>query len=862
MVKLVSSKKDLQNTEALLELLTKAGYNSEAKKLEEESKKISFLRRLGSGLTSFETGNALYQTKYESQNFLKTYAGDVLTGLREAVTGKQVREEPKKTYADIAEKEGMQQREGKIDWADILGFGGDVLLDPFTYLGGFMTKGAVKTTGKVAKIGLKGIEKVAPKSAVGLNLIGEGVKEAMGKAFVFGYKTSAGLAEDTIETVAKLKGVRAGIAKANAKIYSTFTTAQKTDLVDGLLKAKGSERLSRGIAKEVGEKLGVKEPIKATKFIEPVFTDPKVKELYESVLKPRRLKFSEIADITEPFENYFPGINKQTLKGVNKAVSTMKVGTEGYKKQFKNLLKGEDILKDPAEAFARNEYEIVRNVLIRRDLSRYIKTYGKPLKEFTSDIEAKKLGYTLVKEKGIGGKELGYLKDIDKKFIDNLISPEFNTVDQLARATGFDYLTGLFKRYVTGIFAPFHVRNYISGNIQNFEKLGAEVFKPDNIADGLKATTKIVRGKSLTGTTNIAGKVKSVKSVWAPFKKRFKDASQYIADWDQYITDDSVKIIDSNLKKLNPLDAENFMFKGARVVGNFIETQQKAIAYVTSLRQGKSINDALKLAEKAGFDYRMITPFESKVMKRIIPFYAFTRKNLELQATTLLNQPQRISYFTKLFKETFQPKTEDDVKPEWMSEYFMQNIGVTEKGEKQVIAGFGTPIEEFAYKFSGNPVLKFLSQTNPLIKYPLEKATGKDFFRNQDLKDVYSASEYSKAPDIVKNILQVHKIEKPVYIDGKKTNETKNVYVADPERLHIARNLFTARIVNYLETLFEEEDLTGAARVVKLTTGVKPYTIDEETVKYFEDKDKREKLMSILKRLDIIKEFSIPYLPK
>jgi len=43
----------------------------------------------------------------------------------------------------------------------------------------------------------------------------------------------------------------------------------------------------------------------------------------------------------------------------------MKVGTEGYKKQFKNLLKGEDILKDPAEAFARNEYEIVRNVLIK-----------------------------------------------------------------------------------------------------------------------------------------------------------------------------------------------------------------------------------------------------------------------------------------------------------------------------------------------------------------------------------------------------------------------------------------------------------------------------------------------------------------
>ena len=847
MVKIITSTNDLKSSEGLAELLRKAGYEKEADKIMEKPK-LSFLQRLGAGLQSFETANALYQSKYEAKNFFKTYGQDILTGLGEAITGKQIRVEPKKTYKDVITKQGIAEQRPGLDFADVLGFAGDVLLDPTTYLGGWALKGVGQAVKQTTKVGLKGVSKVAPKTAEGLIMATEGVKDAMGKAFVFGYKTSKGLDSDVIESAAKIRGIKQGVAEANAKIYKNFSKVQKEDLVNGLSEAKRIEQKVReGI-------------LPKTTIIAPKFKDPIVSKLYKDVLQPRRLKYSELADITEPFETYYPFIAKSNIKKFNEAIS--RITKEGYKKPFKNILKDDEILRNPAEVFARNEFEIVKNKVIREDLNRFVRTYGKPLKDFTSEFEAKKAGYSIIKEKGLFGKELGYLKEFDKKFVDNLLSPEFSTIDQLARVTGFDYATGLFKRFVTGIFAPFHIRNWVSGVIQNFEKLGPSALRPDHMANGIKYTTKIMRGKTITGTINIAGKTKVAKAIWEPFKKRFRDASQYISDFDQYFADQTGKIIDTNLSKLNPLDAQNYMFRGARMVGNFIETQQKSVAYLTALGQKKSINEALKLAEQTGFDYRMITPFESKVMKRLIPFYTFTRKNLELQVDTFLKHPERQAMFTKAFRDTFQPQTEESSLPEWMTQQFTIGWGKSKTGEKQVISGFGTPIEQFAYMFSGNPLLKFLSQTNPILKVPLEKATGKDFFRQQDLKDVYDAKEYSNAPQIVKDILNIHEVVKPIYENGKKTNKTKTVYVADPERLHIARNLFTSRMVNYIDTLFSEDELTGKARITKSLTGLKPYVVDEETVSYFSDKKKIDALTSILKRLNIIKEFSIPYLPK
>lgn len=311
---------------------------------------------------------------------------------------------------------------------------------------------------------------------------------------------------------------------------------------------------------------------------------------------------------------------------------------------------------------------------------------------------------------------------------------------------------------------------------------------------------------------------------------------------------------------------EAIPFKVGRAIGQFIEHQQKATAYVTALGQGKSITEALELATRAGFDYRALTSFESQIMRRIIPFYSFTRKNIELQLKTLGENPQRInqvmSFFTNMGDR---PSAEEKQN---LPDYIKSSLGIklkdTPEGLSQYIASFGTPVEALTSLFDGNPVLRAISMTNPLIKAPIELGIGKDSFRQRDLKDVYNANEYKMAPQFVKDMLEIKEVKKPIYktVNGKsKIVGEKVAYIADPEKLLIARSLFTSRGVSYLDQVFGN-DMKGFVKALKTTTGIKPTQVDVEAQKYFTEKDKQRALEDLLTRYGVTKQFTKTYIPK
>ena len=153
---------------------------------------------------------------------------------------------------------------------------------------------------------------------------------------------------------------------------------------------------------------------------------------------------------------------------------------------------------------------------------------------------------------------------------------------------------------------------------------------------------------------------------------------------------------------------------------------------------------------------------------------------------------------------------------------------------------------------------------NPLLKVPVELGIGKDSFRQRDLKDVYTANEYNLAPQVVKDLLGIKEVKKPIFktVGGKaKKIGEKTAYVADPERLLIARSLFTSRGVTYLDQLLDN-DLKGFVKVLKTTTGIKPQQVDIEAQKYFNERDRKRALEDLLTRYGTVRKFEKVYVPK
>lgn len=861
-----SSATDLSTLEGLQNYAASVGVDFPEKK-----PKLSFLQRLGAGLGAFNTAQAYSVGKEKGLGAgIAEYGKNIAQGIGSALTGNDYQPD-RKYYKDIVKEAGVDSKIAQFG----LGFLGDVLLDPSTYFGGAIARGVTAVAKGGSKVALKGIAKVNPELGAALETVGTGLSDALGSAFKFGYKTSKGATNDVMSFLSKEQQAKLGLAASNLDRLGTgvLTKAQREELALKMVAGKRAEFAARdaGLSVEEAAQIGRKELLDGT--------SPEVQDvlLKEGGLLERTKKMGErVTD--NPYEVYFPFIKKEKLDNFFKATNGVKVGSEAYKREFRNILTNDAIELDPAKAFFTREAQVVTDKMSRNFLQSFTKKYGKALDEFKNSDEALSNGYSLIREKGVFGNPVGYVPKWDAKLLNDAIDPGFQTINMLAKATGFDAITSLFKRSVTGLFAPFHIRNYMSGLIQNFEVLGVGALNPRNIAIGQKIAYKMAKNEKIADGFKMAigGKERKFSEVMKPFVDRFSGDTFYNTDFDTALKSGQtllgatktfskqrlVKTI-----KTAGLSSEAIPFKVGRAVGQFIEHQQKATAYVTALSQGKTVKEALKLAEDAGFDYRALTQFESQIMRRLIPFYSFTRKNIELQLRTLKENPQRINQILKFFTNIGEPASSEERNS--LPEYLAKSIGIklsdTPEGLKRYISSFGTPIEAFTQLISRNPILGAISNMNPLLKVPVEIGIGKDSFREQDLQDVYNATEYKNAPQIIKDMLDIKEVEKPIFVrqpnGSLKQTGTKIQYVADPEKLLVARSLFTSRGITYLDQVFGN-DLQGLVKLMKTTTGIKPQEVNLETTKYFKEKEQIDKLKSKLLREGKIKEYTNTYIPK
>lgn len=622
-------------------------------------------------------------------------------------------------------------------------------------------------------------------------------------------------------------------------------------------------------------------------------SDPVVRAAMKQQLS-RTQKFAKNAEIDDPYTFYFPFLKKESVDKFVKSMesSGIRVGSEGYRKEFRNLLTNEQMELNPANAYFSVESRQVSDNMTRAFLSRFVGRYGKPLTDFEDADKALSAGYKVVKEKGRFGKEIGYVPVYDSMLISNLITPEFHTINMLAKATGFDAVTALFKRAVTGLFVPFHVRNFVSGMVQNFEIIGVSAFSGKAISAGQKlAWFQATGSKAPKGVMMVGGAEVSIQQVYKQFVDRFGSDSFYVNDFETAIDAGSQlrkaeKILSKSAARstlgfqsgnLLPLVGQDAVpMRAARAIGQYIEHQQKATVYLLGISQGNTIEESLKLAERAGFDYRALTAFESQVMRRIIPFYSFTRKNIELQLSTLGENPQRINQILAFFAnnplQSVGLGSDTDATPEEknaLPAYIRNSLGIKladlPSGIKQYVSSFGTPVEQFTSLVNGNPILLAISMSNPLLKAPIELGIGKDSFRQQDIKEVYDAKEYSAAPQVIKDLLDIKEVQKDILRKNAKGKLEKvgerTVYMADPTKLLIARSLFTSRGFSYFDQIFDG-DINGLVKWVKLTTGIKPQQVDIEFQAAIKERDQRRAFEDLLIKAGEAAKFQNIHVPK
>jgi hypothetical protein len=155
----------------------------------------------------------------------------------------------------------------------------------------------------------------------------------------------------------------------------------------------------------------------------------------------------------------------------------------------------------------------------------------------------------------------------------------------------------------------------------------------------------------------------------------------------------------------------------------------------------KNLDEAASAAgarvRKWKIDYGDVTDFERHVMKRAIPFYTWSRKNIPLQIEALAMRPGRVAVIPKgqraienLLGTVGEPGDLDSV-PKWMKEMAPIRLRGEGEGKNAIYWLPSLPFQDIGKYTEGGQqgiLQSIMSQITPAARVPFEMATGKQVF--------------------------------------------------------------------------------------------------------------------------------------
>ena len=350
------------------------------------------------------------------------------------------------------------------------------------------------------------------------------------------------------------------------------------------------------------------------------------------------------------------------------------------------------------------------------------------------------------------------------KLVDETFT-QLTNADELNKGLEWlDAATGIWKASTLAAFPAYHARNLV-GNAWQYMMAGAHK-DPASFQEGLMlsleakhygrynnpfdtvrlGSDKLAKDWVLTTPTEQIGK----DALWAEMKDRGVIGGIYVSENERRIQK-SLATSKTNWQKANPLSQDFLVYqKGFEIGQKYIEDPFRIGAYLHFRKQGLSPDAAGLEVKKYFYDYFDLTKVERQLLKRVLPFYAWTRKNIPRQFQQIFEKPGHMALIPKMRNANDEREAIDGNPafwPEWIKAGMPLQIRknpVTGEHEYMLLNGY-LPPADLAHLV--DPGGLFFDMLNPLLKEPYQQLRNFDSrYEREIARFPGEITEFASAP--------------------------------------------------------------------------------------------------------------------
>ena len=323
----------------------------------------------------------------------------------------------------------------------------------------------------------------------------------------------------------------------------------------------------------------------------------------------------------------------------------------------------------------------------------------------------------------------------------------------------FDKYQTIWKMWNTVINPGFHVQNAASNAFAGFLGDGATAVDPRKLNTAKNIFDNVTPDKRMKfGDVELThSQIKELAR-----KHGILDNTFFQADLAKSFGDKGVLAGLGVKGEFDPTDMNHFKpYEIGGNVGAKIEGTQRLAMFINRINSGETIEQAVDSVNKYLFDYSDLTDFEKNVMKRVLPFYTFMRKNLPLTLEQMLTNP-KVYQRTDKTLNNIELISGDEYVPDYNRTEFRRDhtqLPFTVDGST-----FGVNLQLPYQQLDRISPNRLLGQSTPLAKIPYEGLTGEYAYTGIDID---SFGDYVASQTTPTKVLSMY---------GKKQGVDKELY--------------------------------------------------------------------------------------